>query len=960
MTSQLQATFRAGGTADDTQVHSRGAAALAELAFRADSRTDANVTSRPLALLTSDSLELDLTDPEQRRFGDYELLEKIGEGGMGVVYRARQVSLDREVAVKLLAAGPWASRDFVARFEREAQHAARMQHPHIVAVYEVGEFDAMHFFSMALVRGESLAEALHRQGHWDVHQAARLMRTVAEAVAYAHSLGVLHLDMKPGNILLDEAGVPHVADFGLARRFDFTLAAERGEISGTPSYMAPEQADPAGQALTPATDIWGLGAVLYEMLTGRPPFAGDGARATLEMVATRRVTPPRQLRVDLPRDLEAILRRCLAIVPGKRYATARGLADDLGRFLEHRPVSARPLNAAQRIGRWARRQPKIAIAAALVALSLVAGLVATTSQWQRAERNASRAEAARDFLTSVFEQANPDVNRGHSFTARELLDHGAATLSAGGDKDSALHADLTGLLAQLYWSIGDYTSAEPLLKQALQAADDPGIPAEIRARALIVAARTDNDGNKYTASEAHARKALTLLDSSGDTTGIDASNARRLVAAAVLGQGEAAKAEPLLRDALARDRKAFGVPSEMVIEDLNYLASALKELGRFDESASLAEEMVDLATNMHGRVNSGVVDGLELLASAECHAGRCADAEKNLREAVTISEKLYGPEHRETIVARSNLLWTLESQGRFEEALQGRLELLKAEQTMEKDRPEQMAYAWNFIASDYLGLGRFGEAEDAARKSLAQWKLVHGSDSEWDSADVLNNLATAQMYRGDLAGAEQTFRRELAIQQAHEAPNSIWMGNTRMLLGKVLLWQGHAVEALTESRAAWNALPVGADPLRASMLAMLTEAELDADNLDDARQAGERAVAMTHEVTKRKSLRWTSPDYALARVELASGHAGKAEPLLREALALRSAAFPAHDPRVLEVQVALVQALSSLGRQPEADALRATITPLLRELAAAQPYAATLLQRMQTPAPPVATVNTGH
>lgn len=183
--------------------------------------------------MPSDALELDLSDPLQRQFGAYELLERIGEGGMGVVYRARQLDLDREVAIKLLAAGPWASRAFVARFLDEARHTARMQHPNIVTVYEVGTAEDLHFFSMRLVRGRSLADALRADGPFEPRRAAALLRTVAEAVAYAHSLNVLHLDLKPANVLLDEAGVPHVADFGLERASSIRCAR-----STTPRFPA--------------------------------------------------------------------------------------------------------------------------------------------------------------------------------------------------------------------------------------------------------------------------------------------------------------------------------------------------------------------------------------------------------------------------------------------------------------------------------------------------------------------------------------------------------------------------------------------------------------------------------------------------------------------------------------------------------------------------------------------------
>ena len=367
--------------------------ALADLAFGSLTRTAIHSHARPLALLPAETLQLDLSDPSQRQFGDYELLELVGEGGMGVVYRARQQSLDREVAVKLLAAGPWASREFIERFRREAQNAARMQHPNIVAIYEVGSAEELHFFSMRLVHGPSLAAVVRSEGKLPPQRAASLLRTIAEALDYAHRLGVLHLDLKPANVLIDENGSPHVADFGLARRLDNALVADTDEVSGTPSYMAPEQAQARSQKITPATDIWGLGAILYELVTGKPPFLGDSPQGTLKLVVEGKLTSPRHYTADLPRDLEAIILKCMARNAAERYPSARALADDLGRFIEHRAVKARPLNAPQRVLRWAKREPKLAIASALGLLALIVGLVATTQQWRRAEGNAKLAQA---------------------------------------------------------------------------------------------------------------------------------------------------------------------------------------------------------------------------------------------------------------------------------------------------------------------------------------------------------------------------------------------------------------------------------------------------------------------------------------------------------------------------------------------------------------------------------------
>jgi WD40 repeat protein len=385
MNAQRQASLVSAIKADPLVSLRMDATAIADLAFGSMSVDVTKAEDRHLAMLSTESLELDLNDPAQRQFGDYELLELIGEGGMGVVYRAHQRSLDRDVAVKLLAAGPWASKNFIERFRHEAQNAARMQHPNIVAIYEVGSNEELHFFSMRLICGGSLADLLKREGKLSPLRAAQLLRTIAEAVDYAHRLGVLHLDLKPANVLLDDNGAPHVADFGLARRLEQGLAADNNEVSGTPSYMAPEQATAGAQKITPATDIWGLGAILYELVTGRPPYLGATPQATLKLVVEGKLTCPRDYTRNLPRDLQAIIEKCMAYCVADRYTSARALADDLAAFVEGRPVKARPLNLPQRVGRFCRREPRIAAMALLVLAALLIGLLATTQQWRRAE-----------------------------------------------------------------------------------------------------------------------------------------------------------------------------------------------------------------------------------------------------------------------------------------------------------------------------------------------------------------------------------------------------------------------------------------------------------------------------------------------------------------------------------------------------------------------------------------------
>lgn len=316
-----------------------------------------------------------------RVFIGYELLEEIAHGGMGVIYKARQTNLNRLVALKMILRGQFASDSEVKRFHAEAEAAANLNHPNIVSIFEVGVHEGHHYFTMQYIQGRTLAQC-EVGSRWSAgggKEAARLVAKIARAVQYAHERGILHRDLKPANILMDAGGEPHVVDFGLARRMgvDSSLTMD-GDVLGTPSFMAPEQAAGKTREISPAADIYGLGAILYFLLTGRPPFTAASPLDTLVQVLEGEMIVPRIINPDIARDLERICLHCLEKAPAQRYLTAGALAEDLERFARDEPVQARPPGARSFLLHWARRQP--ALASRLLGLGICLAIAQTSYQ----------------------------------------------------------------------------------------------------------------------------------------------------------------------------------------------------------------------------------------------------------------------------------------------------------------------------------------------------------------------------------------------------------------------------------------------------------------------------------------------------------------------------------------------------------------------------------------------------
>jgi eukaryotic-like serine/threonine-protein kinase len=589
---------------------------------------------------TDSSADTPAREPDERApptgltLGDYVILRELGRGGMGVVYEARQVSLNRLVALKMILSGELASRADVLRFRAEAEAAADLDHPHIVPIYEVGERAGRHYFSMKLVKGASLAQSL-AQGQWAAggpeagRRAARMVEAVARAVHYAHQRGILHRDVKPANILLDDQGQPYVTDFGLAKRVGTgeRESTPTGGIVGTPSYMAPEQASGRKGGISTACDVYSLGAVLYELLTGRPPFRGETALETLRLVQEQKPQRPRALNPQVSRDLETVCLKCLHQEPAQRYATAKDLADDLHRYLGGEPIRGRPVSRAERLWRWCRRRPLVAGLSGALLLAFGLGLGGVVWQWQRAEGQRRLAE-------SNFRQARRAVDDYFTQVSQNKL------LKVPGLQP--LRKDLLETALAYYQGFLEERAA------------DAGLQTDVAGAHLRVAQITNAIGSKDDA-RAHYEKARALYErlAGADPGNGEAQHALAIIyddLAALLPSTDGGRDEALdlvrralaIREAIARaDPDNIDHQHNLALSRLN-TANLLLKADRFAEALDSLEQ----ARGLFGRVAKpgqaygswGLAKTHVAMGFANTRLGRYADALRAYEQARALFE----------------------------------------------------------------------------------------------------------------------------------------------------------------------------------------------------------------------------------------------------------------------------------------------------------------------------------
>jgi tetratricopeptide (TPR) repeat protein len=717
----------------------------------------------------------------------YEVLGVLGRGGMGVVYQARHLALNRVVALKMILAAAHADAEEVRRFRREAEAVARLQHPGIVQVFEIGRHQGLPFLALEYCAGGSLYRKLAGTP-LPPREAARWAETLARALAAAHQRQIVHRDLKPANVLLTESGAPKITDFGLARRLDgVSTGTQTGAVVGTPSYMPPEQA--RGEPVGPAADVYALGAILYEMLTGRPPFLGPDAYAVLTRVLHEEVVPVRRLQPALPRDLETICLKCLRKEPGTRYASALELAEDLRRFQQGEPILARPAGRAERLAKWARRRPAVAaLSGALLAATLlligglVTGIVVTAKAAgeerlakEMAEKRLNQTKKAKEILASIFRGLDPRLEEkgGPQLRAQlgEQLDKAVEVLEGEAVGDRLEVAELQQTLGLALLHLGYSDRAITLLTKARQTLDeelDPDHPDTLTsmnnlARAYQNAGQLDKAVPLF---EQTLSKRTAILGPDHPDTLSSMNN----LALAYQDVGQRAKALPLLEQTLEKRIATLGPDHTQTLITMNNLAEAHRNAGQWAKALSLQELTLSKRTAILGPDHPDTLTSMNNLALTYEDAGERAKALPLFEQALEKRTATLGPDHPHTLTTMSALAGAYVADGHPVKALpllEQSLEKMKAKQG--PDHPDTLS-SMNNLAYTYRAAGQLDKALPLYELTLEKRLATLGPDHP-KTLISMNNLAKAYQADGQRAKALSLFEQTLERMKAKHGPD---------------------------------------------------------------------------------------------------------------------------------------------------------------------------------------------
>ena len=743
--------------------------------------------------------------------GPYRLIQQIGEGGMGQVWLAEQTEpVTRRVALKLVRAGRFDAA-LLSRFETERQTLAIMEHPAIAKVFDAGSTpDGQPYFVMEYVEGRSITEYCDVK-HLSLPERLALFMQVCEGVQHAHLKAIIHRDLKPSNVLvteIDGKAAPRIIDFGIAKAIDpagreATHATSAGSVIGTLGYMSPEQADPRIADIDTRTDVYALGVILFELLTGSRPFelhrapldevlrrlreddppalvtamSKDGD--TAGMTAERRGVDLKRLTGMLRGDLDSITRKALARERDRRYATPLELAADLHRYLSDLPVEARPANTLYLVRKHLRRH-RFGIAIGAVVLMLLVGFaIAQAVQLRRITRERDRADRIAAFMTSIFSVVDPSEARGRNVSAREVLDRAAREIAAKQDLDPVVRARLMATMGRTYTGLGLYARAEELLTPAV----------EMQAGALGPEAKETLETTAWRGlvlrrvgriDEAQELLAATLARQQVLFGAEDPSALRTMdfLAQVLSDQGKPVEAESMLREALRASTASRGADHPQTLHARRSLGATLYDQARYAEAETLERETLEIERRVLGPDHPGTLLTMSNLARDLARLGRPAEAEKINREVHAASVRVNGPDHRNTWVAFSSIIDNLCQQGRADEGVTMSRELLAAQQRLNPPESPDVLEALEVLA---VALGTAGQTTEAAsiqEQALELRRKQMGPDAPGVGASTLN-LAFTLSYAGRHAEADPYYREAIRIAGTTQRQNGVsdaWLG----------------------------------------------------------------------------------------------------------------------------------------------------------------------------------------
>ncbi len=721
------------------------------------------------------------------QLGDFVLIRELGRGGMGVVYEARQVSLNRIVALKVLPAHLTLRKESVERFRREASAGAKVKHPGIVEIHAIGEDKGTHFFAMEFVEGAPLDKVIQTLqaeggypadgkrmgaavtsekfrltnrgdqeeesvgtagGFWNksyIESVCRIMMQVLEALDHAHKAGVIHRDVKPSNILVRCDGSAVLTDFGLAREEGLPSLTLTGELSGTPHYIAPEQASPKGRSLDLRVDIFALGVTFYELITLQKAYDGKTSQEVLTKILARDPTLPRAITRMIPKDLETICLKAMEKDPDRRYTTAGEFLEDLTNFLEFRPIKAQPAGMVRRTCRLVRRNPALSAMFGTLFLLVVVGPLVFgiqqklfTLEVQGALTQAEKERKAKedallqveeelvlsnqviDFLVNLFQMSDPNQALGRKITAYELLQKGATSINSEFRDQPETRVRLITIMARAFTALGDFESGERLLKDALNTClDTLGEDHELSVPVLYQLGAVYLITARYEEAESMIKRTLTAtsgrLDEEGASWNLMAMNS---LASLRLKQGNFEEAETLLLDSFNRSEEVLGKKNTITIQCMECLGKLYIDRNRLDEAESLLLDCLDRCLEVCGEDDPHTAITSTALGSLYNKKGDWKKAESLLLQVSKRNRRIYGDKAPATHIVNSNLASLYIKTNRWDEA-----ELLLKE--IVNCFSEKLGYHHPFtpnsikrLAQLYMMTDRPAEAELLARKAL--------------------------------------------------------------------------------------------------------------------------------------------------------------------------------------------------------------------------------------------------